>query len=76
MITLKTRGWRLWPDGVCHQPFYTGFDDMENRGGVVCTPRGNVCLGRPAALPQRRAATAISTATWATRAPKPGTNSC
>ena len=45
MITLKTRGWRLWPDGVCHQPFYTGFDDMENRGGVVCTPRDNVCLG-------------------------------
>ena len=59
MITLKTRDWRLWPDGVYHQLFSTGFDDMENRGGVVCTPRGNVCLGMTGRFASLRAATAI-----------------
>ncbi len=45
MSTLKTKDWRHWPDGLCHQPFYAGFGDKQNHGGVVCTPRGNVCLG-------------------------------
>ena len=45
MCTMKSRDWRHWPRGVVYAPMFSGFGAMQNHAGVVCTPRGNVCLG-------------------------------
>jgi len=45
MITMQTPDWRRWPEGAAVSPFMAGYGDLQNHAGVVCTPRGNVCLG-------------------------------